>query len=658
MSWPISIPGWAWAFGTPEQRAAGGILPFIVWDPVLPYSTPADPDLPDWWRYVTNPATPPPDTVPNPGLFPGWQRNMGLGSDIPNFPDTRGANVVLIAMSGACNYQDAPGREGHGEDTTQWPFGGTDTPTDPDANFWVPARDQLEFYLTNYLDVSRELTDNPTYYICMFCERDILAYLTADPGDLDEVVARLRNYMELSIDHTKPWYGRCLGWHGVNEPDLYVRVDPDDPDDPFDSVGPMKREHFPPRAGLGAPRTLEDFYYKVREIEQSLRWDDNQSYGGTLWQNMDSLSGEWDARTLPMMVSLSGDGYRSPHANVDVQDWMYAPMSYTYTADILFFDGFPYTRTWADMQTQEPGYKDCTTRGLPDGNPDWLNEFVVTNPLYSLDIFWAFKRTWLFGTNSGRPGCHVVNWLQGGGFPWDDNLGDPQEEPDEPEDRTATSATSPSRIEGPDNCGVDPTRLRCQIFPELWKQRFFAFKSFVLRSQGLGIFSQPGFPDDRFADTFTPLINEIRYFEKVFRPGAISVDMEGKPIVLIPTSKLNPPEEIPAYREELGVHVICKSPQIAWFQFTMPPVAADADPYPSDTRWWLIMFNNDTKRHVIDMVLPDPATAFTYVQEVSHKTLVPGGRLLLGTVPGGDPTLSITLEGFEMKLFFYPAFSA
>lgn len=110
----MSFPLPAWPFGTPLQRQAGGLQLRLLWDSVLPYSTP-EATVPVWW-------------IPSdgPGQFQGWHRNFKEGATgAPNFPSDRHLNAVTPAMIGLKDSEFAPNRIGGGQrmlNDDQFPF--------------------------------------------------------------------------------------------------------------------------------------------------------------------------------------------------------------------------------------------------------------------------------------------------------------------------------------------------------------------------------------------------------------------------------------------------------------------------------------------------------------------------------------------------------
>ena len=396
---PAPRPG-AWRFGTPYDRANGGIQLRLMWDHVLPYSIPpVDSPTNDWFR-----RTLPDGTTPQPGEFPGYERNMAeSGGSAPNYPHSgdrnRHFNAVFITtlglteapVSGTGAWTPDPRPEGKTNytldgtkygDLVDWPFA-ADTST---GHAWSGTRPRASEVFRTYF---KYYLDTETYYIPQFCKRDVMAWLSEDDDTHDLADIAISHFMAFflhpqNVDPAgRPISDRLIAWNPIHEPEIGGT------DAQGHVWGNRSVIHVPGEINYDTGQlwkhNLADLRNRIRELEQYFR-----DYYDTAFPSLstgysllspgepgaeDGDLGEGDQQRLlrPVMITFSAafnddvrDKYGFPPGNT--------PDKYVDCADVFFFDRDCWKRSWwtdtihdyiNEPDAEQEGLRFTTRRSTP-----------------------------------------------------------------------------------------------------------------------------------------------------------------------------------------------------------------------------------------------------------------------------------------------------
>ncbi|MEO7994051.1 MAG: hypothetical protein ABI743_06600 [bacterium] len=460
----MPVPTGAWRFGTYAQREKGGYPGIILWDMVLPWTTPPA-DAPVWWE------TPPdlPETQ-------GWERNMQeVGDPLPNFPAELGIKIVMVAVRGLRNSPTSPARRHRT----------SGDPQDAEAAAWPNTMDDgvqkffEDLYMPRYIDAGD--VDDPGTLIIPWCsERDLRQWF--EPSllwDANDGLAAIVNMVNWFLDN---YAYKLAGWGMVDEPELGGRG----------------------RLRYASPGSMISLRNVIRETERAWRIVNEAGF--------DELTEyEQDQRLLPCILNFSRRIVFDELGTTPTGPEGASPENYRGAADIFMYDEYPYRQSIEQLMMSG-----LTPQEISDSN----RAYRLHEPIQdSLD---GYRRLWkrLNQTASGvrtisdplyRP---VAAFAQAQGYPahprtqtvgtWDTS---PAKEPTEDGKRAV--------ITDPDDFSKTITVVSYgfnNALPEIDELRFFVWATLLMLGEGVPCFSLLGISSKNLQERFAPVLHEISYF--------------------------------------------------------------------------------------------------------------------------------------------------
>lgn len=540
-----------WPFGTAAERAAGGLQLRLLWDSVLPYSTPEAP-VPVFW-------------IPSDrdGQFQGWQRNFRQGATgAPNFPEDRHLNAVLPAMLSLKDSERAPFRM----KGVNVPVNDAQFPSDgyfSEDETTGGALRFLLFYIERYCAPETRL-------VVPIPEREVMN--VAGVNDSGSIHPRNEPPLgEASIEHFVRGlllaHGeRIVAWAGVDEPDIDARVAwytfPEDLGGGFNLAGFVRVRRI------------------VREAERQWRIEANLPAGFA-----DMPPAEQDTHLLPFITTFSSrifdDVERRPPFPT-IWDFVNAtdPESpgLVGIADMYFYDRYPYRRTYQEIRDD---YAHCT---LDADQEAGIREASITDPMRTLGDFIELRRAVNPGLKITDPGWrHVGLWNQNAGAPF---------RPVEPATPSSSMAPAPPPAA---ECGwkYAPPLPICKRFPTREELRFDAWTALLELGCGVFAFNMQDAPDDKIYTHLAPVMAEMEYFAGLRARGINQSHLMQTLILKQHTGSSFPQESLPSQaflwqyqqapsgqRHELWLLCVNRAPVLAHFVFVLPQI----NPFPGKTR--------------------------------------------------------------------------
>lgn len=471
------IPRGAWAWGTPQQRELGGFPIRMLADSVLPYTTPplGEEDPPDrrptWWEPGAT------------GQFEGWHRNFANGTEVPNYPNDRFLNAVLVTMIGLKQSATAPFRFELGDKTRPikqknenvWPF--DEDPEHPTFTP-VPALDVLNWYAESYRNSGLKM-------IITIPERDFMNFAGDSTNTLlpwehapdnEAGLAAIIAFVRAILMPTEEEGGLGLGdvvigWYLVDEPDQ------------------------PYRTVWATPAKIAQLRYWVRRTEMETRREFDPAYAAL-------SEAEQIAALRPCIITLSVPFILESKPQILPEDFNSAVViseefgTEIGAADIYGFDWYPFKRLQMDINLDYP--PEC-----PNPPPCELAIYLEVDPVKSIRGLRQLRQRLNPTSQPGDANYKAVfHWQQTDGWPF--HL--PGDSP--------SPTLAPAIMSGETDIDICKPAIyrRTKLYATLDLQQFYNWAGALEFSEGTCGFGQTGAPDIRLRDEFAKVACEMEYF--------------------------------------------------------------------------------------------------------------------------------------------------